>query len=56
MLRLIEIQRGSDAQGALHTQHTLEAALDAYGHVGLPVDHLLPQDVLEWWRQRNVAH
>lgn len=55
MLRLIEIQRGSDVHGALNAQHTLEDALDAYDEIGLPVDQLLPEDVLDWWRQHKAA-
>ncbi|HMA20694.1 MAG TPA: GIY-YIG nuclease family protein [Gemmatimonadaceae bacterium] len=55
MLRAIEIHRGSDPHGALNLQHTLEAALDAYEHVGLPTEHLLPEDVLDWWRQHKAA-
>jgi hypothetical protein len=53
MLRTLEIQRGSDPQGALLLQQTLEAALDAYERVGLATDHLLPEDVLEWWQQHK---
>jgi hypothetical protein len=55
MLRAIEIQRESDPQGALELQRTLEAALDAYEHVGLATDHMLPEDVLDWWRQHKTA-
>jgi len=55
MLRAIEIQRSSDPQGALNLQRTLEAALDAYEHVGLATDHLLSEDVHDWWRQHMAA-
>ena len=55
MLRAIEIQRGSDPQRALNMQQTLEAALDAYEHVGLAAQHLLPGDVLDWWQQHKAA-
>jgi len=55
MLRAIEIQRGSDPQGALSLQQTLEAALDAYEHVGLAAHHLLPEDVRDWWQQYHTA-
>ncbi|HET7065884.1 MAG TPA: GIY-YIG nuclease family protein [Rudaea sp.] len=55
MLQAIEIQRESDPQGALKLQRTLEAALDAYEHVGLATDHMLPEDVLDWWRQHKNA-
>jgi len=55
MLQAIEIQRESDAQGALDLQRTLEAALDAYEHVGLATDHMLPEDVLDWWRQHKAT-
>jgi hypothetical protein len=55
MLRTIEIQRGSDPHGALNLQQTLEAALDAYEHVGLVTDHLLSEDVLDWWQQHKAA-
>jgi hypothetical protein len=55
MLRTLEIQRGSDPQGALLVQQTLEAALDAYECVGLVTDHLLPEDVLDWWQQHKSA-
>ena len=55
MLRAIEIQRGSDPRGALTLLQTLEAALDAYEHVDLATDHLLPEDVLDWWRQHKTA-
>jgi hypothetical protein len=55
MLRAIEIQRGSDPQGALKLQQTLEAALDAYEHVGLATDHLLSEDVLDWWQRHKTT-
>jgi len=55
MLRTLEIQRGSDPQGALLLQQTLEAALDAYECVGLATHDLLPEDVLDWWQQRKNA-
>jgi hypothetical protein len=55
MLRAIEIQRGSDPLGARELQHTLEAALDAYEHLGLTTEHLLPEDVLDWWQQYKAA-
>ena len=55
MLRTIEIQHASDPQGALSLQRTLEAALDAYEHVGLATEHMLPEDVLDWWRQFKAA-
>ena len=53
MLRAIEIQRASDPQGVSDLQQTLEAALDAYEHVGFATDHLLSEDVLDWWRQHR---
>ena len=55
MLRAMEIQRGSDPQGALNLQQTLEAALDAYEHVGLTAHDLLPEDVRDWWQQHQTA-
>ena len=55
MFRAIEIQRGSDPQGALNLQQTLEAALDAYEHVGLTAHHILPEDVRDWWQQHHTA-
>jgi hypothetical protein len=55
MLRTIEMQRGSDPQGALNLQHTLAAALDAYEHVGLAAHHLLPEDVRDWWQRYQTA-
>ena len=55
MLRAIEIQMGSDPQGALSLQYTLQAALDAYEHVGLTTEQLLPEDVLDWWQRHKAA-
>jgi hypothetical protein len=55
MLRAIEIQRGSDPQGALNLEQTLEAALDAYEHVGLTTDQLLSEDVLDWWQRHKTV-
>ncbi len=55
MLRAIEMQRGSDPQDALKLQQTLEAALDAYEHVGLATDHLLSEDVLDWWQRHKTT-
>jgi len=55
MLRAIEMQRSSDPQGALNLQRTMEAALDAYEHVGLATDHLLSEEVLVWWQQHKIA-
>ena len=55
MLRAMEIQRGSDPQGARNLQQTLEAALDAYEHVGLTAHDLLPEDVRDWWQQHQTA-